>query len=707
MMGERRVRQEALFHGSSLEEHVPADHPLRAIDRFVESSEIRRQLEPFYSAIGRPSVDPEPTLRMLLTGCCCGIRSERRLREEVHLNLAYGWFCRLGLEGRVPDHPTFSKDRHGRFRDSDLLRRLFEATARRRMAEGIVGGEGFVADAGMVRADASRQKGVASSAELDPEDASRAATECLAVLEDAAFGAATDVPPKFASPTDPAARWTAAAGGPACRASRDNHLVDVEHAAVVDAEASTAVRQAEAGAARTMLTRAAEIFGLWPERLIAGTGCGSAAMPGWPVHEQGIEPRVPVFDKQAAAQRRHLQPLRLRLRPPARPLRLPGRQGTPASPPPVRAAAPRCRSRRPHALPRRQARLRRLRAEAPLLPEAPCPQGPALDPRGRARHGAGHRRDRGLRGLEARAEEGRDAVRAPQAHPPTGPLAAARPARRPRRVPPRRRRPEPPQARRADPAAATSARRLRVEDRDRHRTRRCGLDPPGSATQLLQRNRPIPETQTDIARPREPLPHVFMLCSKALPEGRPMRHLTLDRVARSSGPGPARPDDPRIAPLPRTEPPTSAGKGFVRSHPGPAASIPSGFVRTAPKPPPDRVDLPAPATPPPRAKRGHPLRICPIARRRAGQPPPNPPDRARRPRRTPICPIALPPAPFAPSGICPIALPTRDARRLRAVRARCNGGIRPTHERPMTPPNARARCRPDLRAPERPCPLAP
>jgi hypothetical protein len=102
-----------------------------------------------------------------------------------------------------------------------------------------------------------------------------------------------------------------------------------------------------------------------------------------------------------------------------------------------------------------------------------------------------------------------------------------------------------------------------------------------------------------------------------------------------------------------------------------------------------------------------PLRICPIARRRARQPPPNPPDRTRRPRWTTICPITLPPAPSAPSGICPTARSTRDARKLRTVRARCNGGARPNHEEPATPPNARTTCRPDLRAPPPPCPLRP
>src|SRR5205085_10467273 len=152
MMGESRVGQEALFYEFSLERHVPADHLLRSIDRFVDLSGVRAHLRPFYSEIGRPSIDPELMIRMLLVGYCFGIRSERRLCEEVHLNLAYRWFCRLGLEGEVPDHSTFSKNRHGRFRDCDLLRELFETTVRRCMAEGLVGGEGLAAEASLSKA---------------------------------------------------------------------------------------------------------------------------------------------------------------------------------------------------------------------------------------------------------------------------------------------------------------------------------------------------------------------------------------------------------------------------------------------------------------------------------------------------------------------------------------------------------------------------
>jgi transposase-like protein DUF772 len=152
--------------------------------------------------------------------------------------------CRLGLDGEVPDHSTFSKNRHGRFRDADLLRKLFETVVRRCMAEGLVGGEGFAVDASIIVADAHRQRGVETPDQLDPK-ANRAVAEYFAALDDAAFGGATPVVPKFISPTDPAARWTASWGGPAVCAYCTNYLIDVQHAVIVDVEPSTAVRQAE------------------------------------------------------------------------------------------------------------------------------------------------------------------------------------------------------------------------------------------------------------------------------------------------------------------------------------------------------------------------------------------------------------------------------------------------------------------------------
>src|SRR6516162_6532973 len=296
MMGERQVQQDALFYEFSLERHVPEKHLLRAIDRFVDLSGVRGHLAPFYSETGRPSIDPELLIRMLIVGYCFGIRSERRLCEEVHLNLAYRWFCRLGLDGDVPEHSTFSKTRHGRFRDADLLRKLFETVVRRCMAEGLVGGEGFAVDASMIQADAHRRRGVAKVEDLDPTS-SRAVAEYLSVLDDAAFGGASSSEPKAISPVDPAARYTAAANSAAVYAYSDNYLVDLKHAVIMDVEATTAIRQAEVSAAKTMLDRTAEQFDVQPSRLVADAGYGSAEMFGWLVDERGIEPHVKLMDK--------------------------------------------------------------------------------------------------------------------------------------------------------------------------------------------------------------------------------------------------------------------------------------------------------------------------------------------------------------------------------------------------------------------------
>ena len=178
-----------------------------------------------------------------------------QLYTVIHLNLAYRWFCRLGLDGDVPDHSTFSKNRHGRFRESDLLRKLFETVVARCMKEGVVGGEAFAVDASIIVADAHRRRSVAKVEDLVPTS-SRAVAEYLSVLDDAAFSGATPVEPKVISPTDPAARYTASANSVAGYAYSDNYLIDLKHAVIVDVEATTTIRQAEVGAAKTMLDRA-------------------------------------------------------------------------------------------------------------------------------------------------------------------------------------------------------------------------------------------------------------------------------------------------------------------------------------------------------------------------------------------------------------------------------------------------------------------
>jgi transposase len=217
MMG-MQAAPEQLFYDFCLEDHVPGDNMLRRIDDFLDLDNIRRELKPFYRTIGRPSVDPALMIRMLVIGYCFGIRSERRLCAEVHLNLAYRWFCRLGFDGKVPDHSTFSLNRNGRFRQSNILRHLFETVVQRCLAEGLVGGDSFAVDASLIQADANKRRSVPGdewSVDNIRGHASKSVKDYLATLDDAAFGVASEVTPKFISPSDPAAQWTGALRGAA------------------------------------------------------------------------------------------------------------------------------------------------------------------------------------------------------------------------------------------------------------------------------------------------------------------------------------------------------------------------------------------------------------------------------------------------------------------------------------------------------------
>ena len=208
MMGRREAGQGQFFYSFDLNEVVPADHLVRQIDGLLVLSWVHKELATYYSHTGRPSIDPVLMMRMLLVGYVFAIRSERRICAEVQVNLAYRWFCKLGLDGKVPDHSTFSRNRHGRFRHSDLLRHLFETVVRRCMSEGLVGGEGFAVDASLIAADANKQRSIPGDDWAPPsdEDATRAVREYLEKLDDAAFGAASEVTPKFISSADPAAR---------------------------------------------------------------------------------------------------------------------------------------------------------------------------------------------------------------------------------------------------------------------------------------------------------------------------------------------------------------------------------------------------------------------------------------------------------------------------------------------------------------------
>jgi len=298
MMGQSSDNPNRLFYSFNLEEHVPANHLLRGIAEFFDLSDLRAYLAPFYSHTGRPSIDPELMIRMLVVGYCFGIRSERRLCEEVHLNLAYRWFCRLGIEDTVPEHSTFSKNRHGRFRESDAFRHVFETVLQRCMNEGLVGGEGFAIDASVVKADAARARGIPGAA-IDyradgPAQATRAVREYLEGID--AEGRPETLR-KNISITDPAAEWTCAPGGPAFFAYSTNYLVDVRAGVIVDVEATSAHRTQEVDATRIMIDRVERRFAIKPTRLIGDMAYGTAELLGWMVNDKAIEPHVPVWDK--------------------------------------------------------------------------------------------------------------------------------------------------------------------------------------------------------------------------------------------------------------------------------------------------------------------------------------------------------------------------------------------------------------------------
>ena len=300
MMGRVDHDQGQLFYSFCLEDAVPDDHLVRAIAAVLDLSWVRSELAHHYSNTGRPSIDPVLMIRMLIVGYVFAIRSERALCRDVRVNLAYRWFCGLSIEDKIPDPSAFSRARNERFRDSGIFRSVFERVVGACIGAGLVGGEGFAVDASLIVADTNKQRSIPGSQwskQLDVQAVSRAAKEYLATLDDAAFGAASTVTPKFVSPSDPAAQWTGAMRGPAFFAYADNYLIDVKFGIIMDVEASRAIRQAEVGAAQTMIERTEARFDIKPQRLAADTAYGSGPNLNWLVNDKNIAPHIPVIDK--------------------------------------------------------------------------------------------------------------------------------------------------------------------------------------------------------------------------------------------------------------------------------------------------------------------------------------------------------------------------------------------------------------------------
>ena len=300
MMGRRCGDQASLFYQFHLDDRVPKDHLLRRIDCFVMTAlaDMHERLKPYYSEIGRPSVDPDLMIRMLIVGYCYGLRSERRLTQEVELHLAYRWFCRLDLDDKVPHHSTFSENRLHRFRESDVFRHIFERVVVACMAAGLVKGEGFAVDASVMEANASRYHGKAPDeiAWAEPERQTRAVKEYLAALQADAQANPDRKPPKVISPSDPCSAWTAKANKRVQFGYGLNYLIDIENTVIVDVEATPARTYDEVAATKTMIERTDKRLGLKPKRLAADTAYGTGKFLGWLIGA-GITPHIPVWDK--------------------------------------------------------------------------------------------------------------------------------------------------------------------------------------------------------------------------------------------------------------------------------------------------------------------------------------------------------------------------------------------------------------------------
>src|ERR1700722_3438695 len=300
MMGRQSGDQASLIYEFCLDDRVPKNHLLRRINVFVTAAlaDVHEQLDPHYSEIGRPSIDPELMIRMLIVGYCYGLRSERKLTQEVELHLAYRWVCWRDRDDKVPHHSTFSENRLHRFRESDIFRHIFECVVAACMAAGLVKGEGFAVDASVMEANASRYHGKAPE-ELDWTEKQRqtlGVAEHLVALEGESEPNPDRKPPKVISPSDPQSAWTAKANKRVQFGYGLNYLIDIENAVIVDVEATPARTYDEVAATQTMLDRAEERFDLKPRRLATDTAYGTGKFLGWLVKRKKIIPHIPVWE---------------------------------------------------------------------------------------------------------------------------------------------------------------------------------------------------------------------------------------------------------------------------------------------------------------------------------------------------------------------------------------------------------------------------
>src|SRR5262249_3087166 len=291
MMG-NHSRSESLFHYFRVEDQVPENHLLRLIDRYINLDFIRAKLKDSYSDTGRPSIDPELLLRMLLIGYLCGVTSERKLVEELRMHRAWRWFTRLGFDEEIPTHSTFSKNRHGRFQESNLLQELFEEMVARCVAAGLVKGEHMSVDGSFIQANADHHRRVPGEQLAEVAKVNQAVREYLAELERENPVEPAAPQQEKVSTTDPDATY-ATKGGPARLGYYDNYLVDNARCVIVGVQATRARLSQESAAARDMIERYRERYGYLPQSLTADTTYGNGELLQW-LDDRGIAPYIRV-----------------------------------------------------------------------------------------------------------------------------------------------------------------------------------------------------------------------------------------------------------------------------------------------------------------------------------------------------------------------------------------------------------------------------
>jgi transposase len=292
MMGQH-TRSESLFYYFRLEDQVPENHLLRLIDRYVSFQFVREKLRDSYSEIGRPSIDPEVLLRIMLIGYLYGVTSERKLVEELGMHLAWRWFTGLGFDQEIPHHSTFSKNRHGRFHESNVFRELFEEVVRRCTEVGLIEGDHLSIDGSFIEANASTLSRIPREQLEEVAHVKRNVREYLADLE-RQNPAEVEIRPQLKiSTTDPDATYHSKGDRLADLGYFDNYLVDNSSCVIVDVEATPARLSQESAAGRDMIDRSSQKRGQFPLSLAADAGYGTGEFLAW-LEERGITSYIPL-----------------------------------------------------------------------------------------------------------------------------------------------------------------------------------------------------------------------------------------------------------------------------------------------------------------------------------------------------------------------------------------------------------------------------